>query len=214
MGGNSRPGSALGSWMSVFSDDQEERGIPIVEQQDSRMKHLAVKAEEWNEPGVREGIYTASLMYIKSNGNDSSGSKLNSVETVKKELGKVTGDEAGYLWKSVDVKEWYRAMKQKIFRCAFVSPFDAMGMLMVENGEKNRGFRSDQERQGRKMYATLNITKEAAQEQIEYHVRKNERGEEELLEHYASRLTVPTFAYLRGDGFKGGISGKWTDQWV
>ena len=59
MGGDSRPGS---SRVSMFSDDQEELKIPIVEQQDSRAKHLAVKAEEWNEPGVREGIYTASLM--------------------------------------------------------------------------------------------------------------------------------------------------------
>ena len=85
-GGNSRPESALGSRMSVFSDDQEEKKIPIAEQRDSRKKHLAVKAEEWNEPGVREGIYTASLMYIRTHGNDSSGSKLNSLETAKKEL--------------------------------------------------------------------------------------------------------------------------------
>ena len=63
MGGNSRPGS---SRVSMFSDDQEEAKIPITEQQDSRMKHLAVKAEEWNEPGVREGIYTASLIYEDS----------------------------------------------------------------------------------------------------------------------------------------------------
>ena len=73
MGGNSRPGSALGSRVSIFSDDQEERKIPIVEQQDSRAKHLAVKAEDRGEPGVREGIYTASLMYIRTNGNESSG---------------------------------------------------------------------------------------------------------------------------------------------
>ena len=68
-------------------------GIPIVEQQDSQQKHLAVKAEERNEPGVREGIYTSSLMYIMTLGNESSGSKLNSVEAVKKELGKVIGEE-------------------------------------------------------------------------------------------------------------------------
>ena len=53
MGGDSRPGS---SRMSMFSGDQEEVEIPITEQQDSRMKHLAVKAEERSEPGVREGI--------------------------------------------------------------------------------------------------------------------------------------------------------------
>ena len=140
MGGNSRPGSALGRRVSMFSDDQEERKIPIVEQQDSRMKHLAVKEEEWDEPGVREGIYTASLTYIRTNGNASSGSKLNSIETVKMELGKVIGGETGYLWKSVDAKEWYRAMKQKIFRHAFISPFEAMEMLTMANGEKEPRF--------------------------------------------------------------------------
>ena len=72
MGGNSRPGS---SRVSMFIDDQEEAEIPIAEQQDSRMKHLAVKAEERNEPGVLEGIYTASLMYMKTRGNDSSGAQ-------------------------------------------------------------------------------------------------------------------------------------------
>ena len=70
MGDNSRPGS---NRVSIFSDDQEESKIPIVEQQDSRAEHLAVKAEERNELGVREGIYTATLMYMKTNGNDSSG---------------------------------------------------------------------------------------------------------------------------------------------
>ena len=138
MGDNSRPGS---SRVSMFSDDQEEAKIPIAEQQDSRAKHLAVKAEERNEPGVREGIYTATLMYMGTHGNDSSGSKLNSIETVKFERGKVIGDEAGILWKSVDVKEWYHAMKQKIFRHAFVSPFEAMGMIMMVNGEKEPKFR-------------------------------------------------------------------------
>ena len=95
MGGNSRPGSALGSRMSVFSDDHEEKKIPIAEQEDSKMKHLAVKAEEWNEPGVREGIYTATLMYLMTHGNESSGSKLNCIETVKKELGNAIGEESG-----------------------------------------------------------------------------------------------------------------------
>ena len=89
MGGRIRPGS---SRMSMFSGDQEDGKIPIVEQQDSQQKHLAAKAEEWNEPGVREGIYTASLMYIMTLGNESSGSKLNSVETAKKELGEVIGE--------------------------------------------------------------------------------------------------------------------------
>ena len=43
MGGDIRPGSGR---MSMFIDDQEEVKIPIIDQQDSRMKHLAVKAEE------------------------------------------------------------------------------------------------------------------------------------------------------------------------
>ena len=70
--------------MSVFSDDQEEKKIPIAEQEVSKKTHLAAKAEEWGEPGVREGIYTATLMYLLSHGNDSSGSKLNFIETAKK----------------------------------------------------------------------------------------------------------------------------------
>ena len=37
---------------------------------------------------------------------------------------------------SIDAREWYRAMKQKIFRHAFVSPFEMMEMLMAINGEK------------------------------------------------------------------------------
>ena len=105
----------------------------------------------------------------------------------------------------MDVKEWYHATKQKIFRHAFISPFEAMGMLMVANGEKEPRFQIRPVATGEKnkIYAALNITKDAAQEQIDYQVRKNEKEEEGLLDHYASRLTVPTCAYLRGDGFKG-----------
>ena len=73
----------------MFSDDQEEVKIPIIEQQDSREKHLAAKADEWNEPGVREGLYTSSLIYLKTHGNDSRGRKLNSSETVRIERGEV-----------------------------------------------------------------------------------------------------------------------------
>ena len=56
------------------------------------------------------------------------------------------------------------------------------------------------------MYATLNIMKEAARVQIEYQLEMNEKDigdEEQLLGIYASRLSKPTCAYLRGDGFKG-----------
>ena len=88
MGDHSRPTSGVSSCrMSVFSDDREDRRVPIVEQQDRQEKHLGVKAEEWNEAEVQEGIYTASLMYIMTLGNDSTGAKLNSLETVKKGTG-------------------------------------------------------------------------------------------------------------------------------
>merc|ERR1712112_270982 len=117
MGGDSRPGS---SRVSTFSDDQEEVGVPIIEQQDSREKHLAAKAEEWNEPGVREGLYTASLIYMKTHGNDSRGSKLNSSETVRLECGEVLGEAAGCLWMSIDAREWYHATKLRIFKHSFV----------------------------------------------------------------------------------------------
>ena len=80
--GVGRPSSRV----SIFTDDQyeaEDGRIPITEQQDSRMQHLAVKAEEWNEPGIREGIYIASLIYMKNRGNESCRSKLNNSETVR-----------------------------------------------------------------------------------------------------------------------------------
>ena len=147
MGGSSRPGS---SRAPTFSDDQKERKIPTVGQQDSRAKHLAVKTEARNEPAVREGIYTAKLMYIRANGNESSGPKLNSIETVKMELGKVIGGETGYLWKSLDAKEWYHAVRQKIFRHALLSPFEAMGMITVANGEKEPMFQTRPGTTGRK----------------------------------------------------------------
>ena len=75
---------------------------------------------------------------------------MNSVETVKKELGNAIGEETGWLWKNVDVKEWHHVVKQKIFKHAFVRPFEAMEMLMVGNDEKSLGFRSGQERHGGK----------------------------------------------------------------
>ena len=179
--------------------------IPIIEQQDSRMKQLAVKAEEWNEPGVREGLYAASLIYMKTHGNDSSGSKLNSSGSIRFERGEVIGEEAGVIRKSVDARGWYHAMKQKISRRAFFSPLEAMEMLMAINGEKVPKFRITPGTAGEKrMYATLNIMADAAIEQIECQMRKNEKDEDvRLLENYASRLKTPTFAYLRGGGFKG-----------
>ena len=93
MGGSSRPGS---SRVSMFIDGQEEVKIPITEQQDSRAKRLAVKAEGRNEPGVREGLCAASLIYLKTHGNESRGSKLNSSETVRLERGEVLGGNSTY----------------------------------------------------------------------------------------------------------------------
>ena len=45
--------------------------------------------------------------------------------------------------------------------------------------------------------------KDAAREQIEYQMRKNDMEEDEMPDRYASRVAVPTFAYLGRDGFKG-----------
>ena len=96
MSGN-QPSSRPSSRVSMFSEDRytsEDGRTPIIDQQDSRMQHLAVKAGEWNEHGVREGIYTASLIYMEQRGNDSSGSKLNSQETAKQECGEAIGEAA------------------------------------------------------------------------------------------------------------------------
>ena len=97
-------------------------------------------------------------MYIRTQGNDSSGSKLNSLETVKKELGKVIGDEAGYLRKIVGAKEWYHVVKQKIFKRAFVSPFEAMGVLMMANEEKEPMFQIMPGTAGKKRRSTPHST--------------------------------------------------------
>ena len=100
------------------------------------MQHLAVKAEEWNEPGVREGIYIASMIYMENRGNESWGSKLNRSETVRQERGEVLGEAAGCLWMSIDARERYRAMKLRIPKRAFVSPFEMMEMHMAVSDEK------------------------------------------------------------------------------
>ena len=130
---------------------------------------------------------------------------MNSIETIKFERGKVIGEEAGVLWESVDLKERYHAAKRKIFRHAFVSPFEATEMLMGVNGEKEPKFRTRPGTAGgKKTYATLNIMKDEAVEQIEYQMRKDEKDDEvRLLEHFASSLRAPAIAYLRGGGFKG-----------
>merc|ERR1712112_568159 len=79
---------------------------------------------------------------------------------------------------------------------------------MKANGEKEPRFQTRPGHAGKpgQFYATLNIMKDAAREQIEYQLKKNELDtgdDEQLLDIYASRLTKPACAYLRGDGFKG-----------
>ena len=68
--------------------------------------------------------------------------------------------------KNVDAKDWFRVTKQKLYKHAFASPFEAMGMLMVENGEKEPRFQIRAGTAGKKnkTYATLNIMKETARE--------------------------------------------------
>ena len=72
--------------------------------------------------------------------------------------------------KDVEAKGWYRVMKQKLYKHAFVIPFEAMEMLMVANGEKEPMFQIRAGTAGKKnkTYPTLNIVKEAAREQIEF----------------------------------------------
>ena len=171
----------------MFSGDQyaaEDGRVPITEQQDSRMQHLAVKAEEWDEPGVREGLYTASLIYMKQCGNDSWGSKLNSSEAVRQECGEVAGEAARVTWASIDAREWYRAMKLKIPKPAFASPFGMMETLMAVSAEKEPKYRIRVGQTGKKIpYATLNIMLQSANEQIASQTNINDIDDEwELLE--------------------------------
>ena len=85
MDGDSRPGSDLGSRMSVFSGDQEEMEILIAGgRKAARRNTWPSRQKKRIEPGVREGIYTATLMYLMSHGNESSGPKLNCIEPVKR----------------------------------------------------------------------------------------------------------------------------------
>ena len=72
---------------SVFSDGlqyiPEENRAPIHEASNSRMQHLAVKAKEWYDSSVLEGLYMATLIYLKESENWGYGSKLSSQEYVR-----------------------------------------------------------------------------------------------------------------------------------
>ena len=88
----------------------EENRAPIHEANNSQMQHLAVKAKEWYEPGVPEGLYMATIIiYIRENGNWGYGSKLSSPEYIRSECGRAIGEKectaAEIHWESVDVGE-------------------------------------------------------------------------------------------------------------
>ena len=75
---------------------------------------------------------------------------------------------------------------------------------MAVNDEKEAKYRIRPGSTGKKVvYATLNIMMQSAKEQVASQMSVNEIDEEgQLLESYASRLSMPTFAYLRRDGFE------------
>ena len=209
---NRRPSSQQNSRISIFSDGQyvaEESRVPIHEANNSRMQHLAVKSEERSDPHVREGRYIDTLIFINSSGDWSYGGKLNSPETVRQECGNVLGDkdcqEAGISRYSLDVREWYRGVKLGIFKHAFASPYEMLGMLMVINSEKEPNYRIRVGQAGKPrsaVYTTLNIVGRYAEEMIESQLAVHEQEEEGKLQKlYADRVAMPSIAYLRREGF-------------
>ena len=95
-------------------------------------------------------------------------------------------------------------MKQMIFGHAFVSPFEMMGMLTTGNDEKEARYRIRVGSAGKIVaYATINVMMEASRGQIANQMSANEIDEEDkLLGSYASKISMPTFAYLGRSGFK------------
>ena len=109
--GGSRPDSQS-SRLSVFSEGglqfiAEESRVPIHKADNSRAQHLAAKAKEWYEQSVMEGLYMATIIYIRESGNWGYGSKLSSLEYIWNECGKVIGERectsAEIHWESVAV---------------------------------------------------------------------------------------------------------------
>ena len=89
---NSRPGSRA----SVFSEEQYETGggrRPITEQHEIGSKHLAVKAEDWDEMRQRK-LYAVTLVYMEDAGNDSWGSRLSRPEAIKADCGPAIGPQS------------------------------------------------------------------------------------------------------------------------
>ena len=120
---NSRPMSARSDRHSVSSEgllyNPEENRVPIHEASNSRMQHLAAKAKEWYDASVLEGLYMSTLIYLRESDNWGYGAKLSGYEFVRSECGPVIGTKEcaaeGIIWKNVDVREWYRALKGRIF---------------------------------------------------------------------------------------------------
>ena len=46
------------------------------------------------------------------------------------------GEAAQCIWMSIDARCWHRAMKLKISKLAFASPFEMMEIHVAINGEK------------------------------------------------------------------------------
>ena len=106
----------------------------------------------------------ATLIFINSSGNWPYGSKLGSLETVRRKCGNAIGDrecqEAGVSWYSVVARERYRGAKLKISKHAFASPFEMLETLMMINPEKEPNFRIREGQAGKPKstaYVTLSI---------------------------------------------------------
>ena len=103
----SRPMSQQSDRASVFSEglqfSPDEYRTPIREPNSNRQQHLAVKASEWYQPHVLEGLYVSTLMYLRESQNWGYGKKLSSHEHVRAECGPVIGTRerelAGVIWK-------------------------------------------------------------------------------------------------------------------
>ena len=108
---------------------------------------------------------------------------------------------------NVDVGDWYRAMRLRIFNHAFVSPFEMMEMLMIVTAEKDPmykirvGVAGVNNSLGR--YAALHIIEESATTKIES--ERKEYGKDaayHLNEVYSARIAQPTIAYLKHNTFR------------
>ena len=208
--GDIQPNRRQSSRQSVFSDGQfvaEESRVPIHEPNNSRMQHLAVKSNERYDSEALGGLYIATLIFIRENGNWTYGSKLNSPEPIRQERGKVIGGEeckaAEVSWGSVDVRDRYHGMKLKISKHAFASPFGMMEMLMMINPEKEPNFKIRVGQAGNKeKYATLNIMGKYAGDMIKYQLSLHEKDDTNQLQKiYSERFVMPSIAYLKRDGF-------------